>query len=85
MFAYLGLSCEPAQVESVTADHVTLKSDRFYVRGLSMLVELVNARRNFKCALILRVEDVQPTPDCCYILEAAFSCPLTDDQLRHLV
>jgi hypothetical protein len=50
-----------------------------------MLVEMVNARRDFKCALILRVEAVHPTPDGCYIMEVTFSRPLTDDELRHLV
>ena len=39
MFAYLGLASEPAQVLSISANLVTLKSDCFYAPGLWMIVE----------------------------------------------
>jgi hypothetical protein len=84
MYAYLGLSCEPAQVQGITANRVTLKSDGFYAPGLRALVELVNAARTFKCVLFLRVERVQPQWDGGYTWDAEFAPPLTADELRDL-
>jgi hypothetical protein len=57
MFAYLGLASEPAQVQSITADRVTLKSDQFYAPGLWTIVELVNTARTFKCVLFSLTAD----------------------------
>jgi hypothetical protein len=84
MFAYLGLASHPAQVQSITVNHVTLKSKRSYAPGLQMIVEFVNSARTFKCILSLRVEYIQPHRDGTYTWDAALSRPLTDDELRCL-
>jgi hypothetical protein len=85
MLAYLGLASEPAQVQSISADRVMLKTNRPYAPGLRMSIEFVNSTRTFKCILRLQVEDVQPNPEGGYALDAAFRRPLTDDELRNLV
>jgi hypothetical protein len=84
MVAYLGLSSEPAQVQSISADLVMLKTDRYYVPGLRLSVELVNSGRTFKCILSLRVDEVQPDPEGGYTLDAAFCRSLSDAELRNL-
>jgi hypothetical protein len=85
MFASLGLSCEPALVQSVTADRVTLKSDQFYASGLWTIVELVNTARTFKCVLFLRVGRVRRHKDGTCTWDAEFARPLTVDELHELV
>lgn len=84
MFAYLGLASHPAQVQTISADGVTLLSHGSYPPGTRMAIELVNATRSFKCVLSLRVDDVKPNPDGGYVLDAEFSRPLTVDELRDL-
>jgi hypothetical protein len=44
----------------------------------------VNDARTFKCILKLQVDGVQPRPEGGYTLGAAFSRPLTDDELHGL-
>ena len=78
MFAYLGLSSEPAQVQGIAADRVILKTDRCYAPGLRTIVELVNDARTFKCV------HVQSHSDGSYIWDAELSRPLTTDELRCL-
>jgi hypothetical protein len=84
MIAYLGLASQPADVQSISADRVTLLSATSYPPGSRMAVELVNTGRSFKCVLALRVDGVQPNPEGGYRLEAEFSHRLTADELRDL-
>jgi hypothetical protein len=84
MFAYVGLASYPVQIQSISADRVTLKTNRSYAPGLRIAVELVNDALTFKRIFSLRVDDVQPNPDGSHTLDAAFCHPLTDDELRDL-
>jgi hypothetical protein len=84
MFAYLGLSSQPAQVQSITANRVTLKSDDFYSPGLWTLVEFVNAARTFRCVVFVRAEHVHSHGDGGYTWDAELSRPLTAVELRRL-
>ncbi len=85
MFVYLGLSSRAAQVQSVSADCVTLLSDLSYSPGSKMTVELVNDARSFKCLLSLRVARIQPHPGGGFSVDAEFSRRLTTDELMDLL
>jgi hypothetical protein len=84
MIAYLGLTSEPAEVQSVTANRITLRTACSYTPGKRMLAELVSGDGNFKCILRLQVERVQAHPDGGYTWDAELSRPLTTDELREL-
>jgi hypothetical protein len=84
MFAYLSLASHPAQVQSISADRVTLVSNFSFPPGTKTAIELVNAARTFKCVLSVRVDRVQPHPGGGYTLEAEFSRSLAPDELRDL-
>jgi hypothetical protein len=84
MIAYLGLASEPAQVESIAAKRMTLRTARSYAPGKRMIAELVSDAGNFKCILRLRVEHVQLHPNGSYTWDAELSRPLTTDELRGL-
>jgi hypothetical protein len=84
MFAYLGSISAPAQVQSLSAHRVTLKTNYRFAPGLRMIVKLVNDARTFKCLLNLRAEDGHTHLDGSYIWDAELSRPLTIDELRDL-
>jgi hypothetical protein len=84
MFAYLGLLSAPAQVQSITAYRVTLKTSHRYAPGLRMISELVNDARTFKCIESLLAEGGQVHSDGTYIWDAELSRPLTVEELRCL-
>jgi hypothetical protein len=84
MLAYLGLASHLTQVQSISADRVTLLSDFSYSQRATMAIELVNDARNFKCILSLRVTRVQPRAGGGYIVEGEFTRQLTAEELRDL-
>jgi hypothetical protein len=84
MMAYLGLAYEPAEVMTIAADRVTLKSSRAYAPGLRMVVEFVNPAHTFTPTASLRVGPGQWVEDG-FTFEGVLSPPLLDDELWFLV
>lgn len=85
MRAFLGLLSEPARVQDVTADGITLHSPRKDVPGRTVLVELTNDAGSFALIVPVQLVQVVPHPEGGCVLEGRFVKKLSDADVRALL